>query len=184
MDELGNWQLQEEEDKVIEDKAARDTENAKETENPLAVLKGILSEEESKQIPVDQLGQKLLEKKGVSWNKKYRKQYGPLRKYLQNHPQIFQFSPDENKVGLREIHKLTFKSDFQGQDLQSPPQKNDVQWDSEKNPPRLKDSSAGCHWFDLNDSKVQPIKEKDIEKQFEGKESAYMLFYRLSLIHI
>ncbi|XP_030341421.1 TRAF3-interacting protein 1 isoform X9 [Strigops habroptila] len=100
--------------------------------------------------------------------------------YLQNHPQIFQFSPDENKVGLREIHKLTFKSDFQGQDLQSPPQKNDVQWDSEKNPPRLKDSSAGCHWFDLNDSKVQPIKEKDIEKQFEGKESAYMLFYRKS----
>uniref|UniRef100_A0A672VD15 Ubiquitin carboxyl-terminal hydrolase 40 n=1 Tax=Strigops habroptila TaxID=2489341 RepID=A0A672VD15_STRHB len=61
-----------------------------------------------------------------------------------------------------------------------PPQKNDVQWDSEKNPPRLKDSSAGCHWFDLNDSKVQPIKEKDIEKQFEGKESAYMLFYRKS----
>ncbi|KAM9009744.1 ubiquitin carboxyl-terminal hydrolase 40-like isoform 2-T3 [Ara ararauna] len=102
--------------------------------------------------------------------------------YLQNHPQIFQFSPDENKVGLKEKHKLTFKSDFQGQDLQSPPQKNDVQWDSEKIPPRLKDSSAGCHWFDLNDSKVQPIKEKDIQKQFEGKESAYMLFYRKSLL--
>ncbi|NXD68639.1 UBP40 hydrolase, partial [Eolophus roseicapillus] len=180
VDELGNWQLQEEDDKVIEDKALRDTENAKEIENPLTVLKGILSEEEAKQIPVDQLGQKLLEKKGVSWNKKYRKQYGPLRKYLQNHPQIFQFSPDENKVGLKEKHKLTFKSDFQGQDLQSPPQKNDVQWDSEKNPPSLKDGSAGCHWFDLNDSKVQPIKEKDIEKQFGGKESAYMLFYRKS----
>ncbi|NWS50052.1 UBP40 hydrolase, partial [Probosciger aterrimus] len=172
--------LQEEDDKVTEDKALRDSENAKEIENPLTVLKGILSEEEAKQIPVDQLGQKLLEKKGVSWNKKYRKQYGPLRKYLQNHPQIFQFSPDENKVGLKEKHKLMFKSDFQGQDLQSPPQKNDVQWDSEKNPPSLKDSSAGCHWFDLNDSKVQPIKEKDIEKQFEGKESAYMLFYRKS----
>ncbi|XP_057278127.1 ubiquitin carboxyl-terminal hydrolase 40 isoform X3 [Pezoporus wallicus] len=180
VDELGNWQLQEEEDKVIEDKALRDTENAKEIENPLAVLKGILSEEEAKQIPVDQLGQKLLEKKGVSWNKKYRKQYGPLRKYLQNHLQIFQFSPDENKVGLKEKHKLAVKSDFQGGDLQSPLQKNDVQWDSKKIPARLKDSSAGCHWFDLNDSKVQPIKEKDIEKQFEGKESAYMLFYRKS----
>ncbi|KAF1506029.1 Ubiquitin carboxyl-terminal hydrolase 40, partial [Megadyptes antipodes antipodes] len=180
VDELGNWQLQEEEDRLIEDKALRDTENAKEVENPLAVLKGILSEEESKQIPVDQLGQKLLEKKGVSWNKKYRKQYGALRKYLQNHPQIFQFSPDENKVGLKEKHKLLFKADSQGQDLQSPPQKNDVQWNSEKNPTRLRDSSSGCHWFDLNDSKVQPIKEKDIEKQFQGKESAYMLFYRKS----
>ncbi|XP_008933850.1 PREDICTED: ubiquitin carboxyl-terminal hydrolase 40, partial [Merops nubicus] len=176
VDELGNWQLQEEEDRLIEDKALRDTENAKETENPLGVLKGILSEEEGKQIPVDQLGQKLLEKKGVSWNKKYRKQHGALRKYLQNHPQVFQFSPDENKVGLKEKHKLPFKLDPQGEDLQSPPQKNGVQWNSEKTPPQ--DTSAGCHWFDLNDSKVQPIKEKDIEKQFQGKESAYMLFYR------
>ncbi|NXG38300.1 UBP40 hydrolase, partial [Dromaius novaehollandiae] len=181
VDELGNWQLQEEEGNMVEDKVLRDTENAKEVENPLAVLKGILSEEESKQMPVDQLGQKLLEKKGMSWNKKYRKQYGALRKYLQNHPQIFQFSPDENKVGLKEkYHKLPFKSDSQGQVLQSPPQKNDVQWNLEKTSATLRDSSAGCHWFDLNDSKVQPIKEKDIEKQFQGKESAYMLFYRKS----
>lgn len=36
----------------------------------------------------------------------------------------------------------------------------------------------GCHWFDLNDSTVSSITLKDIEKQFQGKESAYMLFYR------
>ncbi|KAM6200689.1 LOW QUALITY PROTEIN: ubiquitin carboxyl-terminal hydrolase 40-like [Sarcoramphus papa] len=143
-------------------------------------LKSDNVKEEAKQIPVDQLGQKVLEKKGVSWNKKYRKQYGALRKYLQNHPQIFQFSPDENKVGLKAKHKLPFKSDSRGQDLQSPPQKSDVQWNSEKEPTRLRDSSAGCHWFDLNGSKVHPIKEKDIEKQFQCKESAYMLFYRKS----
>lgn len=35
---------QEEEDGLIEEKALRDAENAKETGNPLAVLKGILSE--------------------------------------------------------------------------------------------------------------------------------------------
>ncbi|XP_040417071.1 ubiquitin carboxyl-terminal hydrolase 40 isoform X5 [Cygnus olor] len=134
--------------------------------------------EESKQIPVDQLGQKLLEKKKVSWNKKYRKQYGALRKYLQNHPQIFQFSPDKNKVGLKEKYKLPFQSDSQGLDLQSPSQKNDIQWNLEKMSTRLRDISVGCHWFDLNDSKVQPIKEEDIEQQFQGKESAYMLFYR------
>ncbi|NWZ27403.1 UBP40 hydrolase, partial [Asarcornis scutulata] len=180
VDELGNWQLQEDEDRLIEDKALRENENAKEAENPLAVLKGILSEEESKQIPLDQLGQKLLEKKKVSWNKKYRKQYGALRKYLQNHPQIFQFSPDKNKVGLKEKYKLPFKSDSQGLDLQSPSQKNDIQWNLEKTPTRLEETSVGCHWFDLNDSKVQPIKEEDIEQQFQGKESAYMLFYRKS----
>lgn len=98
--------------------------------------------------------------------------------YLQNHPQIFQLSPDGNKVSLKETHKLLFKLDSHGQNLQSPSQKNDVQWNCEKSPPRPRAASAGCHWFDLNDSKVQPIKEKDIEKQFQGKESAYMLFYR------
>lgn len=36
--------IQEEEDRLIEDKALRDIKNAKEIENPLAVLKGILAE--------------------------------------------------------------------------------------------------------------------------------------------
>nr|XP_014429374.1 ubiquitin carboxyl-terminal hydrolase 40 isoform X1 [Pelodiscus sinensis] len=182
VDALGNWQLKEEESKLMsKEKDQKETENVKEMENPLTVLKEILSEEESKQIPVDQLGQKLLEKKGVSWNKKYRKQYGPIRKYLQNHSQIFLLSPDENKVSLKEMyHKLQFGSDSQGQGLQSPSQDSDVQWTSESLCTVLKDNTSGSHWFDLNDSKVQPIKEKDIEKQFQGKESAYMLFYRKS----
>uniref|UniRef100_A0A452IH49 Ubiquitin carboxyl-terminal hydrolase 40 n=1 Tax=Gopherus agassizii TaxID=38772 RepID=A0A452IH49_9SAUR len=182
VDALGNWQLQEEESKLMtEEKMQKDTENIKEMENPLTILKGIISEEESKQIPVDQLGQKLLEKKGMSWNKKYRKQYGPIRKYLQNHSQIFQLSPDDNKVSLKEMyHQLQFGSDCRGQVLQSPSQNSDVQWTSESLCTVLKDSTSGSHWFDLNDSKVQPIKEKDIEKQFQGKESAYMLFYRKS----
>ncbi|XP_067404718.1 ubiquitin carboxyl-terminal hydrolase 40 isoform X2 [Emydura macquarii macquarii] len=182
VDALGNWQLQEEESKLMTDeKFQKDTENIKEIENPLTILKGILSEEESKQIPVDQLGQKLLEKIGMSWNKKYRKQYGPIRKYLQSHSQIFLLSPDENKVSLKEMyHKLQFGSDSQGRGLQSPSLNNDVQWTSENPCTVLKNNPSGSHWFDLNDSKVQPIKEKDIEKQFQGKESAYMLFYRKS----
>ena len=44
VDELGNWQLQEDEDRLIEDQPSRDSENTKEAENPLAMLKGILSE--------------------------------------------------------------------------------------------------------------------------------------------
>ncbi|XP_006020007.1 ubiquitin carboxyl-terminal hydrolase 40 isoform X1 [Alligator sinensis] len=181
VDELGNWQLQEEGNKLTKDKIVKDNESGKENENPLTDLKEILSQEESKQIPVDQLGQKFLEKKGISWNKKYRKPFGPLRKYLQSHSQVFLFSPDGNKISLKEnYHKLQFGSDSQGQDLQSPSQNNNVQWTSEKLSTRLKDDTSGSHWFDLNDSKVQPIKEKDIEKQFQGKESAYMLFYRKS----
>lgn len=41
----------------------------------------------------------------------------------------------------------------------------------------------GSHWFDLNDSAVTSIRESDIEKQFQGKESAYMLFYRKTQLH-
>ncbi|XP_074856726.1 ubiquitin carboxyl-terminal hydrolase 40 isoform X2 [Carettochelys insculpta] len=182
VDALGNWQLQGEESKVkTEEKVQKDTENVRGMENPLTILKEILSEEESKQIPVDQLGQRLLEKKGVSWNKKYRKQYGPIRKYLQSHSQVFLLSPAENKVRLKEMyHQLQFESDSQGQGLQSPSQNYDVQWASGSLCTSLKDTASGSHWFDLNDSEVQPIKEKDIEKQFQGKESAYMLFYRKS----
>lgn len=44
----------------------------------------------------------------------------------------------------------------------------------------MNDPGSCPHWFDINDSKVQPIEEKDIEQQFQGKESAYMLFYRKS----
>ncbi|KAL4222900.1 ubiquitin-like protein-specific protease [Mactra antiquata] len=37
---------------------------------------------------------------------------------------------------------------------------------------------VGQAWFDFNDSRVHPMYEKSIEKQYSGKESAYMLFYR------
>lgn len=35
-----------------------------------------------------------------------------------------------------------------------------------------------CIRFDLNDARILCIDEQDIKKQFAGKESAYMLFYR------
>lgn len=41
----------------------------------------------------------------------------------------------------------------------------------------------GSHWFDLNDSTVTSIRESDIAKQFQGKESAYMLFYRKTQLY-
>ena len=36
----------------------------------------------------------------------------------------------------------------------------------------------GHAWFNFDDSRVSPIRVNEIEKQFQGKESAYMLFYR------
>ena len=38
-------------------------------------------------------------------------------------------------------------------------------------------------WFDFNDSRVSCMREKDIQSQFAGRESAYMLFYRRKGTH-
>uniref|UniRef100_A0A670HX43 Ubiquitin carboxyl-terminal hydrolase n=1 Tax=Podarcis muralis TaxID=64176 RepID=A0A670HX43_PODMU len=175
IDELGNWQVLEESNMNDEDKDLKDIENAKEKENPLRILRNILLEEESKEIAVDRLAQKLLEKKSVSWNKKYRKQHGPIRKFLQSHYPTFLLSSDESKVKLNDHHKLHF-----GSTSQSNPQNHEVKMSSEKATTGLREYSSESHWFDLNDSKVQPIREQEIEKQFQGNESAYMLFYRQS----
>ncbi|XP_032336426.1 ubiquitin carboxyl-terminal hydrolase 40 isoform X2 [Camelus ferus] len=142
-------------------------------DDPLMILKAILLQEESNLIPVDQLGQKLLKKIGISWNKKYRKQYGPLRKFLQLHSQVFLLSSDESTVRLLKDYSLQAESDFQRNDQQ-------VFKTLTSKSPGLNDRPSCPHWFDINDSKVQPIKEKAIEQQFQGKESAYMLFYRKS----
>ncbi|XP_044890579.1 ubiquitin carboxyl-terminal hydrolase 40 isoform X7 [Felis catus] len=157
-----------------EEKSKPDLQNKEEIDDdPLIILKAILLQEESNLIPVDQLGQKLLKKIGISWNKKYRKQYGPLRKFLQLHSQIFLLSSDESTVSLLKNGSLQAESDFQKKDQHL------FQMHTSESP-GLNDRNSCPHWFDINDSKVRPIKEKDIEQQFQGKESAYMLFYRKS----
>ncbi|KAB1278653.1 Ubiquitin carboxyl-terminal hydrolase 40 [Camelus dromedarius] len=170
VDHLGNWQFPEGKSNL--DVNLKD-QKEEAIDDPLMILKAILLQEESNLIPVDQLGQKLLKKIGISWNKKYRKQYGPLRKFLQLHSQIFLLSSDESTVRLLKDYSLQAESDFQRNDQQ-------VFKTLTSKSPGLNDRPSCPHWFDINDSKVQPIKEKAIEQQFQGKESAYMLFYRKS----
>ncbi|XP_073663189.1 ubiquitin carboxyl-terminal hydrolase 40 isoform X12 [Tursiops truncatus] len=160
------------EDKSNPDVNLEDLQN-EEIDDPLMILKAVLLQEESNLIPVDQLGQKLLKKIGISWNKKYRKQYGPLRKFLQLHSQIFLLSSDESTVSLLKDCSLQTESDIRRNDQQ-------LLKTLTSEPPGLNDRPSCPHWFDVNDSQVQPIKEEDIEQQFQGKESAYMLFYRKS----
>jgi len=44
---------------------------------------------------------------------------------------------------------------------------------SSKSPP-----PPGHRWFEFNDTHVSPILAKSLEKMYQGKQSAYMLFYR------
>ncbi|XP_073433661.1 ubiquitin carboxyl-terminal hydrolase 40 [Dendrobates tinctorius] len=159
VDELGHWSCEEEK------KSKRGGEMGDEQDCPAAILAAVIAEAGvDKMVPMDQLSQKLLEHTGSSWNKAYRKQHGVLRKFLQNHASVFQLSSDGSLVGL--AHSVN------GTDPQCC-KPNNV---GKMAPPQRSSS----HWFDFNDSSVQGIQEKDIEKQFQGKESAYMLFYRRS----
>ncbi|KAG3275562.1 ubiquitin carboxyl-terminal hydrolase 40 isoform X5 [Ictidomys tridecemlineatus] len=81
VDHLGNWQFKQEERKP--DVNLKTLQNEEEIDDPLVILQAVILQEENNLISVDQLGQKLLKKMGISWNKKYRKYHGPLRKLLE-----------------------------------------------------------------------------------------------------
>ncbi|KAJ8253298.1 hypothetical protein GJAV_G00211330 [Gymnothorax javanicus] len=168
IDQLGHWEAPEEELKlkVQKKEVVQVHEPVVEKDDPLSVLVSILSQEDGKSVLVDQLGQKLLDKIGTSWNRKFRKQFGPLGQFLRKHSESFMLLANGTRV--------TLKACTPGE-LVSPSTDVECPMVTEPSEPLPADRT---HWFDLNDSTVTPIHERDIEKQFQGKESAYMLFYR------
>uniref|UniRef100_A0AAQ5XD49 Ubiquitin carboxyl-terminal hydrolase n=1 Tax=Amphiprion ocellaris TaxID=80972 RepID=A0AAQ5XD49_AMPOC len=154
IDELGQWE--EEVKKVCESKLQED--------DPLSVLTAIIAQESSKSVLLDQLGQKLMDKIGSSWSRKFRKHYGPIGKFLQSHNEVFLLVSNGTRVALKTNPSSP---------VTEPPGPAE----------QTTNSDPGSHWFDLNDSTVTSIRESDIEKQFQGKESAYMLFYRKTQLH-
>uniref|UniRef100_A0A8C2K4G4 Ubiquitin specific peptidase 40 n=1 Tax=Cyprinus carpio TaxID=7962 RepID=A0A8C2K4G4_CYPCA len=184
IDQIGHWEAPEEvkvklktqkrEDKVGERK--KENENSVDAEDPLSVLTGILAQEESKCVLVDQLGQKLMNKTGTPWSKKYKKQYGTISKFLQNHPEVFMLVSNGTRVALKAAVPAT--TDPSPTEPVSSASANNSTENTEPETAGDTEATDGCHWFDLNDSTVTAVTVKDIEKQFQGKESAYMLFYR------
>uniref|UniRef100_A0AAQ5XXI0 Ubiquitin carboxyl-terminal hydrolase n=1 Tax=Amphiprion ocellaris TaxID=80972 RepID=A0AAQ5XXI0_AMPOC len=158
IDELGQWE--EEVKKVCESKLQED--------DPLSVLTAIIAQESSKSVLLDQLGQKLMDKIGSSWSRKFRKHYGPIGKFLQSHNEVFLLVSNGTRVFCFHLGSCYTCSDY---------------FDAGFLTVRLPVCQQGSHWFDLNDSTVTSIRESDIEKQFQGKESAYMLFYRKTQLH-
>uniref|UniRef100_A0A672SSQ8 Ubiquitin carboxyl-terminal hydrolase n=1 Tax=Sinocyclocheilus grahami TaxID=75366 RepID=A0A672SSQ8_SINGR len=164
IDQLGYWE------------APVKCENSVDAEDPLSVLTGILAQEESKCVLVDQLGQKLMNKTGTPWSKKYKKQYGTISKFLQNHPEVFMLVSDGTHVALKAAVPAT--TEPSPTEPVSSASANNSTENIEPETAGDTEATDGCHWFDLNDSTVTAITVKDIKKQFQGKESAYMLFYR------
>uniref|UniRef100_A0A672SUM4 USP domain-containing protein n=1 Tax=Sinocyclocheilus grahami TaxID=75366 RepID=A0A672SUM4_SINGR len=169
IDQLGYWE-------APVSHLKKECENSVDAEDPLSVLTGILAQEESKCVLVDQLGQKLMNKTGTPWSKKYKKQYGTISKFLQNHPEVFMLVSDGTHVALKAAVPAT--TEPSPTEPVSSASANNSTENIEPETAGDTEATDGCHWFDLNDSTVTAITVKDIKKQFQGKESAYMLFYR------
>ncbi|XP_035250383.1 ubiquitin carboxyl-terminal hydrolase 40 isoform X2 [Anguilla anguilla] len=175
IDQLGHWEAPDEESKPkVQKKEVKVSETEVEKEDPLSVLVGILSQEEGKSVLVDQLGQKLLDRIGISWNRKFRKQYGPIGKFLQSHSEVFMLLANGTRVTLKASSPAPPGPEPAPTSPGSAPGSAPERAAEEPEPL----PADGGRWFDLNDSTVAPISGKAIEKQFQGKESAYMLFYR------
>lgn len=182
IDQLGQWEPPEEDSKPKTKKKtseAKVCETKPQEDDPLSILTSIIGQDPSNSILVDQLGQKLMDRCGFSWNKKFKKQYGAIGKFLQSHSDAFMLVSNGTRVALKAnpLSPLTEPSAPENcaptqQDEATEAQTDCNQW-----------TEPESHWFDLNDSAVTSIRESDIEKQFQGKESAYMLFYRRAQLH-
>lgn len=180
IDQLGQWEPPEEDSKP---KTKKKTSEAKvcepkpQEDDPLSILTSIIGQDPSNSILVDQLGQKLMDRCGFSWNKQFKKQYGAIGKFLQSHSDVFMLVSNGTRVALK-ANPLSPMTEPSGPENCAPTQQDEAteadcnQW-----------TEPESHWFDLNDSTVTSIRESDIEKQFQGKESAYMLFYRRAQLH-
>ncbi|KAL1021957.1 hypothetical protein UPYG_G00020390 [Umbra pygmaea] len=178
IDHLGRWEPPEEDPKpkIQRKMEVRVREPDLEKDDPLSVLSSIVAQEASRSVLLDQLGQRLMDKIGSSWSKKYRKQYGPIGKFIQNHSDVFMLVNNGTQVALR--------AQTPSPVTQAPSPANHTPCLDHTNldkphpePEMVSEPEFGC-WFDLNDSTVTCIRESDIKKMFQGRESAYMLFYR------
>uniref|UniRef100_A0A8C7MAK8 Ubiquitin carboxyl-terminal hydrolase n=1 Tax=Oncorhynchus kisutch TaxID=8019 RepID=A0A8C7MAK8_ONCKI len=168
MDHLGLWEPPEEDSKPkVQKKKEVRVYPEPEKDDPLSVLSSIITQEESRSMLLDQLGQRLMDKIGSSWSKKYRKLHGPIGKFLQNHSDVFVLVNNGTRVALK---------------ANPPSPVTQPSSPAHTTPGPSSTPDPGSHWFDLNDSTVTSIHERDVEKMYQGKESAYMLFYRKTLL--
>uniref|UniRef100_A0A1A8RYU3 Ubiquitin carboxyl-terminal hydrolase n=1 Tax=Nothobranchius rachovii TaxID=451742 RepID=A0A1A8RYU3_9TELE len=178
IDELGRWEPPDEDCKPKTQMKIKEVKEVCEPklqeDDPLSVLTTIISQESPKSVLIDQLGQKLMDKIGSSWSKKFRRQYGPIGKFLQSHSDVFMLVSNGTRVALKANPPSPATECPAPADKATEP----TAADSGTSDREQEIKPEGSHWFDLNDSTVTSIRESDIEKQFQGKESAYMLFYR------
>ncbi|XP_067119368.1 ubiquitin carboxyl-terminal hydrolase 40-like isoform X1 [Centruroides vittatus] len=161
-------------------------------QDPIELIVNILQQQLNFCLPLETLCSEMAAISGLSWNKRFKKHFGPLNKFLLQNDAIFFVNQDTNIVCLKE---QTSDQNIAVNSSNSPisDTKDNVVSSKCKEPSRSSSFKSslwdkkrsknyctgfGNNWFDFNDTTVKPINPKDIEKIFGGSESAYMLFYR------
>ncbi|XP_071811741.1 ubiquitin carboxyl-terminal hydrolase 40-like isoform X1 [Apostichopus japonicus] len=184
VDGIGNWSAPEESPITIKSDPQEGKVDFIEISSPQQLLKTLLQQYAADgSLPVDKLCQVLMKETGVSWNKRFKRQYGSITKFLKRYNDIFIVDPVSSLVSLKDpfdIKSVALSSPSKPSNASpdhkdiSSPQVAEIANSQES----LSTPAPGYGWFDFNDSRVQPIHDAVIQSKFAGRESAYMLFYR------
>ncbi|GFS61409.1 ubiquitin carboxyl-terminal hydrolase 40 [Trichonephila inaurata madagascariensis] len=189
VDCLGKWLTSDEETCGN----AVNKDNCEFIQDPVSLIKSILAEAEDHSLPVEFLSGEIFKWSGLNWNKNFKSIHGTIGKFLQKHSDVFYFNASSNIVYLNaDAMNIELAPDCSTPSTSSmdctPNSPKETKKSAvmnslklnifDKKRPQNNLGSVSQNWFDFNDSRVSPIVVKDIEKQFSGKESAYMLFYR------
>ncbi|KAL5006933.1 hypothetical protein ScPMuIL_015739 [Solemya velum] len=189
IDGLGNWTDPDEEDIRLPTNLSSGEVDFIECQSPVDLIQTLLSMN-NRQMTIDKLCSEINKQTGVSWNKRFKKHYGPITKFFEKYSDIFMLDKSNNLITLVSNEKTEHLQPDDKRRSNSPPgddcaiqeqQIAHVHRDEKHKRAQSTQSALpidGYHWFDFDDARVQPILEKQLEKQFSGKESAYMLFYR------
>ncbi|CAL1267253.1 unnamed protein product [Larinioides sclopetarius] len=190
VDCLGKWLAPDEE---VSGSAGAGKENNCNIQDPVALIRAILSDTEDRCLPIEFLSSEITKWSGMNWNKKFKSTFSTIGKFLQKHNDVFYFNSSTNIVYLNaEAMNCDPAPDCSTASTSSmdctPSSPKETKKSAVMNSLKLNlfdkkrvqnnFGSVMQNWFDFNDSRVTSILVKDIEKQFSGKESAYMLFYR------
>ncbi|XP_048580050.1 ubiquitin carboxyl-terminal hydrolase 40 isoform X3 [Nematostella vectensis] len=168
---LGKWTTPEEEEIHLRPSSTgTSSDDVVSCSDPVVLLMRLLQRAGGK-TSINRLCQILLKETGRTWNKRFKTQCGPIRKFLVRYSDIFAVNDGEVELVSSDYNPEMFECGNTTRQMTrntgSPPKSSDV----------------NGNWFDFNDHRVWCINQSDIQRQFAGKESAYMLFYRRKSTH-
>ncbi|CAL1527379.1 unnamed protein product [Lymnaea stagnalis] len=155
-----------------------------ECQSPVDLIENILGKVSHNAMSIDRLCAEISKETGVSWNKRFKKVHGPINKFLKS-CDSFDYNQDSNWVSLRNSGSGQGAAQKKSSEVKASAGNvsSDDPSETNTNSSGGQNSEPCDRWFCFNDSTVYPVYAKDIERQFSGKESAYMLFYRRKSLH-